>query len=126
MIGILSLLRATLTLPGIAGIVLTMGMAVDANVLIYERMREEQNAGRSAIAAIDTGFSRALVDHHRLAHHDADRRARAVLSWLGPDPRLRRHARHRHHHHAVHGLLCSPRLIVAFWVRLARPKAVPL
>jgi len=50
---------ATLTLPGIAGIVLTMGMAVDANVLIYERIREEQRNGRTMLAAIDTGFQRA-------------------------------------------------------------------
>ncbi len=50
---------ATLTLPGIAGIVLTMGMAVDANVLIFERIREEQRNGRSMLAAIDQGFRRA-------------------------------------------------------------------
>ncbi|TLP49089.1 MULTISPECIES: protein translocase subunit SecD [Cohaesibacter] len=59
-IGVLSGLGATLTLPGIAGIVLTVGMAVDANVLIYERIREENNFGRSTIAAIDAGYSRAL------------------------------------------------------------------
>jgi len=52
---------ATLTLPGIAGIVLTMGMAVDANVLIYERIREEQRNGRTMLAAIDTGFRRAMA-----------------------------------------------------------------
>ncbi|MGH6827907.1 MAG: SecD/SecF family protein translocase subunit, partial [Rhizomicrobium sp.] len=52
---------ATLTLPGIAGIVLTMGMAVDANVLIYERIREEQRNGRSMLASIDTGFRRAMT-----------------------------------------------------------------
>jgi preprotein translocase subunit SecD len=52
---------ATLTLPGIAGIVLTMGMAVDANVLIYERIREEQRNGRSILASIDTGFRRAMA-----------------------------------------------------------------
>ena len=52
---------ATLTLPGIAGIVLTMGMAVDANVLIYERIREEQRGGRGMLAAIDTGFKRAMA-----------------------------------------------------------------
>ena len=52
---------ATLTLPGIAGIVLTMGMAVDANVLIYERIREEQRNGRSMLAAVDTGFRRAMA-----------------------------------------------------------------
>ena len=60
LIGVLSALGATLTLPGIAGIVLTVGMAVDANVLIYERIREENNYGRSTIAAIDAGYSRAL------------------------------------------------------------------
>ena len=57
----LTLLGATLTLPGIAGIVLTMGMAVDANVLIYERIREEQRNGRGILAAIDTGFRRAMA-----------------------------------------------------------------
>ncbi len=56
----LTIFGATLTLPGIAGIVLTLGMAVDANVLIYERIREEQRNGRSILAAIDTGFSRAM------------------------------------------------------------------
>ncbi len=59
-IGALSLLQATLTLPGIAGIVLTMGMAVDANVLIFERIREELRAGKTAINAIESGYSRAL------------------------------------------------------------------
>ena len=54
------LLNATLTLPGIAGIALTVGMAVDANVLIFERIREEQFLGRSKISAIDTGFSQAF------------------------------------------------------------------
>lgn len=56
----LSALQATLTLPGIAGIVLTVGMAVDANVLIFERIREELKQGRSPIAAIDTGYSKAM------------------------------------------------------------------
>lgn len=55
-----SLIGATLTLPGIAGIVLTMGMAVDANVLIYERMREELRAGKSPAAAIHEGYDKAL------------------------------------------------------------------
>jgi len=57
----LSVLQATLTLPGIAGIVLTMGMAVDANVLIFERIREEVRQGRTPISAIDAGYSRALT-----------------------------------------------------------------
>lgn len=52
---------ATLTLPGIAGLVLTLGMAVDANVIIYERMREEHAAGRSVALSLDAGFNRAVV-----------------------------------------------------------------
>lgn len=57
---VLSLLGATLTMPGIAGMVLTMGMAVDANVLIFERIKEELRLGRTPIAAIDAGFNRAF------------------------------------------------------------------
>ena len=59
--GILSALQATLTLPGIAGIVLTVGMAVDANVLIFERIREEQSLGRTPSNAVETGYKRALT-----------------------------------------------------------------
>ena len=60
LVSCLIILDATLTLPGIAGIALTVGMAVDANVLIYERIREEQKLGRSKISSIDTGFSQAF------------------------------------------------------------------
>jgi preprotein translocase subunit SecD len=60
MFAILSVLQATLTLPGIAGIVLTIGQAIDSNVLIYERIREETRLGRTPIAAVDTGFREAL------------------------------------------------------------------
>ena len=60
MAALLSVLQATLTLPGIAGIVLTVGMAVDANVLIFERIREETRLGRTPISAIDAGYSRAM------------------------------------------------------------------
>ena len=59
-VGLLSVLQATLTLPGIAGIVLTMGMAVDANVLIFERIREEVRNGRSAFSSVDIGFRQAF------------------------------------------------------------------
>lgn len=59
-LGILAGFEATLTLPGVAGIVLTIGMAVDANVLIFDRIREEQNAGKTLRAAIDGGYSKAL------------------------------------------------------------------
>ncbi|MEO0851651.1 MAG: protein translocase subunit SecD, partial [Pseudomonadota bacterium] len=57
--GLLSLFGSTLTLPGIAGIVLTIGMAVDANVLIFERIREELSAGKGPINAVETGYRRA-------------------------------------------------------------------
>ncbi len=60
-LGALSLFQATLTLPGIAGIVLTIGMAVDANVLIFERIREEARAGRTPVNAIDAGYKRAIT-----------------------------------------------------------------
>ncbi|MCA9505369.1 MAG: protein translocase subunit SecD [Spirochaetaceae bacterium] len=59
LVGLMSLFEATLTLPGIAGLVLTVGMAVDANVIIFERIREELRAGRAVRAAIATGFSKA-------------------------------------------------------------------
>lgn len=58
--GILAAFNATLTLPGIAGIVLTIGMAVDANVLIFERIREEQRTGKTLKASIDAGYSKAF------------------------------------------------------------------
>jgi SecD/SecF fusion protein len=61
LIGLLSLLQASLTLPGIVGILLTVGMSVDANVLINERIREEARKGRTALSAIQTGFTRAMT-----------------------------------------------------------------
>ncbi|MCL2146534.1 MAG: protein translocase subunit SecD [Synergistaceae bacterium] len=57
----MALFRATLTLPGIAGIVLTLGMAVDGNILIYERIKEEAKTGKTPVAALDAGFRKALV-----------------------------------------------------------------
>ena len=61
LIGILTILEATLTLPGIAGIILTVGMAVDANVLIFERIKEELKTEKSVIHAFDTGYSKAKI-----------------------------------------------------------------
>jgi preprotein translocase subunit SecD len=123
--GVLSLLSATLTLPGIAGIVLTVGIAVDSNVLIYERIREEVRAGRSAINAIDAGFSRALATI--LDSNITTFIAAAVLFYIGTGP--------------VRGFAVTlgigiittlftaftlTRLIVAYWVRLWRPRVVPI
>jgi preprotein translocase subunit SecD len=61
MLGIMSVLGATLTLPGMAGILLTLGMAVDANILINERIREESRNGRTPLNAMETGFKRAFA-----------------------------------------------------------------
>jgi len=61
LIAALAYFDAVLTLPGIAGIILTIGMAVDSNVLIFERIREELRAGKAVAPAIDSGFSKALL-----------------------------------------------------------------
>jgi preprotein translocase subunit SecD len=123
--GVLSLLNATLTLPGIAGIVLTVGIAVDSNVLIYERIREEVRAGRSPINAIDAGFTRALATI--LDSNITTFIAAAVLFYIGTGP--------------VRGFAVTlgigiittvftaftvTRLIVATWVRWRRPQHVPI
>ena len=123
--GLLSLLGATLTLPGIAGIVLTVGIAVDSNVLIYERIREEVRAGRTAISAIDAGFTRALATI--LDSNITTFIAAAVLFYIGTGP-VRGFAVT-----LGIGILTSlftaftlTRLIVAYWVRLWRPRTVPI
>jgi len=123
--GVLSMLSATLTLPGIAGIVLTVGIAVDSNVLIYERIREEVRAGRTAINAIDAGFSRALATI--LDSNITTFIAAAVLFYIGTGP-VRGFAVT-----LGIGILTSlftaftlTRLIVAYWVRMWRPRTVPI
>ncbi len=66
-LGMLAIFKATLTLPGIAGIILTLGMAIDSNVLVFERIREERREGKTVRAAIENGFSRAfgtIIDTH--------------------------------------------------------------
>ncbi len=123
--GVLSVLGATLTLPGIAGIVLTVGMAVDANVLIYERIREEARQGRSAINAIDAGFSRALGTI--LDANITTLIAAVILFQLGSGP-IRGFAVT-----LAIGIVTTvfsaftfTRLLVAQWVRYRRPTSVPI
>ncbi len=121
----LSSLGATLTLPGIAGVVLTMGMAVDANVLIYERMREEQRNGRSIMSAVQAGYERAfgtIFDAHVTTLV-----AGALLFQFGSGP-VRGFAVT-----LTLGLLASlftavlvNRMLVVGWVRWRRLKALPL
>src|SRR4051794_12512536 len=84
MMAALSLLGATLTLPGIAGIALTMGMAVDANVLIYERIKEELRSGRTMLSSLEAGFSRAFGTI--LDSHITTLVAGILLYWLGSGP----------------------------------------
>ncbi len=125
MLGALSLLGATLTLPGIAGIALTMGMAVDANVLIYERIREELRGGRSMLSSLEAGFTRAFGTI--LDSHVTTLVAGILLYWLGSGPVKG---------FAVTlsiGVLTSlfsailvTRLQIVTWVRRTKPKEIPL
>lgn len=124
-LGVMSLLQATLTLPGIAGIVLTVGMAVDANVLIFERIREEARSGRSAILAMDAGFKRAFGTI--LDANVTTLIAAVILFQLGSGP-IRGFAVT-----LAIGILTSvfsaylvTRLLVALWVRRTRPQKVPI
>ncbi|OIO60298.1 MAG: protein translocase subunit SecDF [Verrucomicrobia bacterium CG_4_10_14_3_um_filter_43_23] len=83
-LGVLASLDATLTLPGVAALVLTVGMAVDANILIYERIREELRAGKSTKAALSAGFEKAfstIVDANITTLLTA-----CILIWLGTGP----------------------------------------
>jgi protein-export membrane protein SecD len=121
----LTLLGATLTLPGIAGIALTMGMAVDANVLIYERIREELRGGRSIISSLQAGFERAFGTI--LDSHVTTLVAGALMFWLGSGP--------------VKGFAVTlslgvitslfsailvTRLLIVTWVRRVKPKVIPI
>ena len=84
MIGILTLFEATLTLPGIAGIILTVGMAVDANVLIFERIKEEKVNEKNQVIAFDTGYNKS-----KTAVLDANITtliAAVILFFLGSGP----------------------------------------
>jgi len=83
-LALMSAIGTTLTLPGIAGFVLTIAMAVDANVLIYERIREELRAGRTPVAAIETGFRRAFVTI--LDSQLTTLAAAIIMFWLGSGP----------------------------------------
>jgi len=110
LVALMSILQATLTLPGIAGIVLTVGMAVDANVLIFERIREELRNGSTPQAAIYSGYEKGFFYHRRLQHHHHHRRRAVVRAGIGSGARLCGHADpghsgvHVHRHHRNAGL----------------------
>ncbi|MDB5453269.1 MAG: secD, partial [Caulobacteraceae bacterium] len=121
----MSFTQATLTLPGIAGLILTLAVAVDANVLIYERIRDEERAGARPVAAIDSGFQRASV-----SIYDANITtliAAAIMYFLGSGP--------------VKGFAWTlgvgvitsvftamfvGKLMVSAWFRAAKPKQLPI
>ena len=106
--GALAALNATLTLPGIAGIVLTIGMVVDANVLIFERIREELRGGRTVKSRGRRGLRKRPVVDPRCQLHDADRRGFPLHVRHRPDPRLRRHPLGRHLGLTLHVALREP------------------
>jgi len=83
-LGTLAIFKATLTLPGIAGILLTIGMAVDANVLIFERAREEMRLGKTPRAVIETGYGKAFITI--LDTHITTLIAALFLFQFGPAP----------------------------------------
>jgi len=124
-IAAMSMTGAALTLPGIAGLILTLAVAVDANVIIYERMRDEARAGRSVIASIDSGFSRAMVTifDANITHLGAA----MIMFTLGAGP--------------VKGFAWTlaigvfttvfsavlvTQILLALWFRVARPKTLPI
>jgi len=123
--GALSILGATLTLPGIAGIILTIGMAVDANVLIFERIREESALGRGPINAVDTGYRLSLAPI--LDANITTLIAALTLYFVGSGP-IRGFAVT-----LAIGIVMSvftavvvARLMSAVWLRRARPKTLPI
>ncbi|MHA6643414.1 protein translocase subunit SecDF [Mesorhizobium sp. A623] len=123
-VAVLTIMGSTLTLPGIAGIVLTVGMAVDSNVLIYERIREERRSGRSVLQSVDIGFQKALATI--LDSNLTTLIAAVVLFFLGSGP--------------VRGFAITlavgivttiftaftlTRWLAAEWIRRSRPKELP-
>ena len=121
----MSLVGAALTLPGIAGLILTFAVAVDANVLIYERMRDEARAGRSVIASMDAGFSKAMATI--IDANVTTLVAAAIMFIFGAGP--------------VRGFAWTlgigvftsvlssvlvAQVLLAFWLKTAKPKKLPI
>jgi preprotein translocase subunit SecD len=124
-IGIMSFTQATLTLPGIAGLILTLAVAVDANVLIYERMRDELRAGRKLIDAMEAGFSRAMgtILDANITHL----LSAAIMFSFGSGP-VKGFA-----WTLAIGVLTTvfsavlvTQVLLAWWFRTARPKTLPI
>ena len=124
-IGALSMTQASLTLPGIAGVILTMAVAVDANVLIYERMRDEANSGRAPMAAADTGYKRALTSI--IDANVTTMIAALILYYVGAGP-VKGFA-----WTLAVGVVTSvftavlvTQVLIGWWFKVARPKSLPI
>jgi preprotein translocase subunit SecD len=124
-LGIMAMFNATLTLPGIAGFILTIGAAVDANVLINERIREEVRRGRRLIDAVDTGYREAMraIFDANVTHVISA----GIMAYFGSGP-VRGFAVV-----LLIGVVTSvftavyfTRMLVVLWIRRARPKVLPI
>jgi preprotein translocase subunit SecD len=124
-IGIMSATQATLTLPGIAGLILTLAVAVDANVLIYERMRDELRAGRSLIASMDAGFARAFgtIMDANITHL----LSALILFQFGSGP-VKGYAWTLSIGvlTTVFSAVLVSQVLLAWWFRVTRPKTLPI
>ncbi len=123
--GAMSLTQATLTFPGIAGLILTLAVAVDANVLIYERMRDEAHAGRTPLMAADQGFRRALVS---IVDANVTTLISALIMFQFGSGAVRGFA-----WTLFVGVLTSvftavliTQVLIGWWFRAAKPKALPI
>lgn len=123
--GIMSMTQATLTFPGIAGLILTLAVAVDANVLIYERVRDEAHAGRSPISALDHGYQRALVS---ILDANITSAISAVIMFMFGAGAVRGFA-----WTLLIGVITSvftavvvTQLLIGWWYRSAKPKTLPI
>ncbi|MBL8552628.1 MAG: protein translocase subunit SecD [Phenylobacterium sp.] len=124
-LGIMSMTQATLTFPGIAGLILTLAVAVDANVLIYERVRDEAHAGRTPIMALEHGYSRALVSI--LDANITSAISAVIMFQFGSGP-IRGFA-----WTLLIGVITSvftavviTQVLIGWWFRIAKPKALPI
>ena len=125
LVAVLTTTQATLTLPGVAGLILTLAVAVDANVLIYERMRDEERAGRTPLLAADNGFRRALVSI--VDANITTLISAAIMFQFGSGP-VRGFA-----WTLSVGVLTSlftailiTQVLIGWWFKTARPKALPI
>jgi preprotein translocase subunit SecD len=123
--GAMSLTQATLTFPGIAGLILTLAVAVDANVLIYERIRDEAHAGKSPLMAADQGFRRALVS---IVDANVTTLISALIMFQFGSGEVRGFA-----WTLFVGVVASvfsavmvTQVLIGWWFRVARPKVLPI